>query len=189
VHDDYPEGTLHSIATPGIRWMWQDARTGMALDQTTYDIILSAPLYLRQAGSSLLLSREYLRLAKSRLAPDGVLAVYSDEGSPAQTRLIQRTLAELFSHRVTWFDGLITVASDRPITLDLQAMAQRLTLPDRLYREAAGLDSSMRATGGLFQLFDAERNVENQADRVVTDDHPLIEYPALADLWVGFRGR
>jgi spermidine synthase len=184
---DFPEETLHATTTPGVHWRWRDGRTGLALNLATYDIILSAPLYLRQAGSSLLLSREYLRLVKSRLAPDGVLAVYSNEGSPAQTRMIQRTLAELFRHRVTWNDGLLTVASDQPIMKDRQRMAERLNLPDRLYREAAQLDESMRPSGGLFQGFDGERHVGVQADRVVTDDQPLIEYPELADRWVGTR--
>jgi spermidine synthase len=184
---DFPEETLHAAISSEVRWRWRDGRTGLALNPKTYDLILSAPLHLRQAGSSLLLSREYLRLAKSRLAPDGVLAVYSNEGSPAQARLIQRTLAELFAYRVTWNDGLLTVASDRPITSDRQRMAERLKLPDRLYREAAQLDQSMQSSGGLFHGFDGERYVQVQADRVVTDDQPLIEYPGLADRWVGRR--
>lgn len=181
---DYPAQTLHALASPAIRWIWQDARTGMALDPTQYDIILSAPLYLRQAGSSLLLSREYLRLVKSRLAPGGVLAVYSNEGSPAQTRLVQSTLAELFAYRVTWNDGVVTVASDHPMTLTRRELHQRLQLPDRLYREGAELDASLRGEGGLFGWYDGEAYAEDLADRVITDDQPLIEYPDLAERWV-----
>ena len=68
-------------------------------------------------------------------------------------------------------------------------MAERLKLPDRLYREAAQLDASMQASGGIFQGFDGQRYVGVQADRVVTDDQPLIEYPELANRWVGVRAR
>lgn len=184
VLEDYPEQTLNSAKSPAIRWIWQDARTGMALDPTRYDIILSAPLYLRQAGASLLLSREYLRLVKSRLAPDGVLAVYSNEGSPAQTRLVQSTLAELFAYRVTWNDGVVTVASDHPMTLTRRQLHHRLQRPDRLYREAAALDASLADAGGLFGWYDGEAYAEDVADRVITDDQPLIEYPELAERWV-----
>ncbi|MEQ1501082.1 MAG: hypothetical protein ABMB14_02580, partial [Myxococcota bacterium] len=181
---DYPDETLHAATTPTVRWIWQDARTGMALDPTTYDVILSAPLYLRQAGSSLLLSKEYLRLAKSRLNPGGVLAVYSNEGSPAQTRLVQRTIAALFQYRVTWYDGLVTVASDRPLALDRGALAVALARPDPLFREARDLDASL-VPAGLFGWYDGDGYTTALADREITDDQPLVEYPELAELWVG----
>jgi spermidine synthase len=183
---DYPEESLNAATTPNVHWTWGDARTGMALNPQTYDIILSAPLYLRQAGSSLLLSREYLRLAKSRLRPDGILAVYSNEGSPAQTRLIQSTLASLFPYRVTWYDGLLTLASDQPIRITEDRLRERLAKPDRLYREAAALDVSLQSHGGLWAWYDGDRYAQALADRVVTDDQPLVEYPELADAWVGY---
>jgi spermidine synthase len=182
---DHPAESLHATELPLVDWRWLDARTGMALDETRYDIILSAPLYLRQAGSSLLLSREYLRLVKSRLAPGGVLAVYSNEGAPAQTRLVQSTLAELFAYRVTWYDGLVTIVSDEPIGDMKERLAERLHRPDRLYREAALLDRTLQDEGGLQSWFDGEVYSRELADRVVTDDQPLIEYPELAERWVG----
>lgn len=183
---DYPEGCLEGY-NAGVEWRWQDARTGLALDPGQYDVILSAPLYLRQAGSSLLLSREYLRLLKSRLAPGGTVAVYSNEGSPAQTRLVQATLAELFTHRVTWFDGLVTVAADHPIDLTEEEFRARLQLPDRLYSEARWLDGQMQRKGGLWSWYDGDAVSSELADQVITDDHPLVEYPDLADTWVGVR--
>jgi spermidine synthase len=186
---DYPEQTLHASDAPNVRWIWQDARTGLALDETRYDVILSAPLYLRQAGSSLLLSREYLRLVKSRLRPGGVLAVYSNEGSPAQVRLVQRTLSELFAHRVTWYDGIVTVASDSEITVPAEALAAFLARPDRLAAEARRLDAELRAEGGdgLYGLYEGERYTGVVGDQVITDDQPLVEYPELAERWVGVR--
>jgi spermidine synthase len=183
---DYPEGCLRAY-NADVEWRWQDARTGLALDPGQYDVILSAPLYLRQAGSSLLLSREYLRLLKSRLAPGGTVAVYSNEGSPAQTRLVQATLAELFAYRVTWYDGLVTVAADHPIELTEEEFRARLQLPDRLYAEARLLDGEMKRKGGLWRWYDGDAVSSELADQVITDDHPLVEYPDLADAWVGVR--
>ena len=182
---DYPEETHHVLANPIMRWMWQDARTGLALDATTYDIILSAPLYLRQAGSSLLLSKEYLALAKSRLAPGGVLAVYSNEDAAAQSRLVQRTIAEVFDYRVTWYEGLVTIASDHPIAITEERFRERLALPDRLYQQAVGFDRSLSAEGGLRVWYDGDRFATELADRPITDDQPLVEYPELAERWVG----
>ena len=37
---------LGALRHPQLRWIWQDARTGLALNTTQYDIILSAPLLL-----------------------------------------------------------------------------------------------------------------------------------------------
>jgi hypothetical protein len=96
-------------------------------------------------------------------------------------------LADVFAYRITWAEGLLTVASDRPIVVERDRMLERLKLPDRLYQEAAGLDTSLKESGGLLQLFDGDRHVGLQADRVITDDQPLIEYPLLADQWVGYR--
>lgn len=185
VLQDHPERTLNALTSPDIAWRWQDARTGMALDEKRYDVILSAPLYLRQAGSSLLLSREYLRLLKSRLREGGVVAVYSNEGSDAQTRLVQRTLSELFAYRVTWFDGLVTVASDSPIEVTEERLERRLKRPDRLYQEARLLDAQLSDEGGLWGWYDGDATARVLADRPITDDQPLVEYPELAERWVG----
>jgi spermidine synthase len=190
VHRDYPEGTLRAFNDPArVDWRWQDARTGLALDPTVYDVILSAPLYLRQAGSSQLLSREYLRLLKSRLAPDGVAVVYSNEYNPSQARLVQATLAEAFAHRATWHDGLITVCSNRPIALTKKALRDRLSRPDRLFAEAKSLDAKMRDRGGLWSWYEGEKRVHDLADRVITDDQPLLEYQELAERLVGTAPR
>jgi spermidine synthase len=180
---DYPDGTLHSAERDNIHWRWSDARTGLALDDTTYDIILSAPLQLKQAGSSLLLSTEYLRLVKSRLAPGGVLAIYSFEGEPEQAWLIQRTIAEHFKHRVSWARGTVTIASDQPIELTQHAFDLAIARPDKLFGEMRALDGRLRAEGapaGLFGWYDGETAFPVMADQLITDDWPLVEYPAIA---------
>jgi len=185
VLEDQPDMTLDALEHPSLRWIWRDARTGLALDETRYDIILSAPLHLRQAGSSQLLSREYLRLVRSRLKPGGVLAVYSHEGNEAQARLVQATLAEAFAHRTTWLDGLITVASDRPIRITPQLLAARLARKDLLYRQMREMHARLKEEGGLISLWDAAEARTDTGDRVITDDWPLLEYPEVARELVG----
>jgi len=178
----HPVGTLHSLDAPGVRWIWGDARTGLALDESRYDLILSAPLHLRAAGSSLLLSDEYLALAKSRLNPGGVLAVYANEGVEAQSLLVQRTLAEHFAHRVTWSDGLVTVASDAPFTLTEDRLRARMEAGDRFAEELWAFEVALRAEGGggVWSLYEGAARAGLVADRPITDDHPLLEHPARA---------
>jgi hypothetical protein len=144
---------------------------------------LSAPLHLRAAGSSLLLSDEYLRLVKSRLEPDGVLVVYANEGNPAQALLVQRTLAEHFLHRVTWNEGMITVASDQPLDLSAEALDARMAGDDRFAAELRTFDRWLREAGepgGLYDLYEGTRRADIVADHLITDDHPLLEYPEVA---------
>ncbi len=186
VLEDRPQQTLHALLHPSLRWIWQDARTGLALDETVYDIILSAPLHLRQAGSSLLLSREYLRLVKSRLAEDGVLAVYSNEGPGAQSLLVQATLAEAFPFRTTWYDGVVTIASRKPITITPELLEARMSRDDLLYRQMRALDEELllEGEGGFLSMWDDSDHTQQVADRVIVDDWPLVEYPEVANALV-----
>ena len=55
VMEHYPARTLHVLDNPRINSTWQDARSGLALNPKRYDIIVSAPLHLRQAGRSIFL--------------------------------------------------------------------------------------------------------------------------------------
>jgi spermidine synthase len=184
---DYPDATLHATDRPRIQWIWRDARTGMALDETRYDVILSAPLHLRQAGSSGLLSTEYLRLLKSRLAPDGVVAVYSNEGSDVQTALIRTTVAQHFRHQVSWYDGVVTLASDRPIEVDAATVRRFMDRDDRLAKELRRLDARLRREGwddGVYSWYDGPVTGP-WASEVISDDRPLVEYPELAEGRVG----
>ncbi len=184
---DLPEQTLGALYHERLRWIWQDARTGLALDETRYDIILSAPLHLRQAGSSLLLSREYLRLVKSRLAEGGVVAVYSNEGPGAQTLLVQATLAEAFEYRTSWYDGIVTVASDQPIEITPALLETRMGRPDLLYRQMKALDRALSETGGVYALWDGDTHTRVVGDQVIVDDWPLVEHPKVASQLVRKR--
>lgn len=187
---DYPEQTLGALGHPQLRWIWRDARTGLALDATRYDIILSAPLHLKQAGSSLLLSQEYLRLVKSRLKEDGVVAVYSNEGVDAQNALVQKTVASAFAHTTTWHDGLVTVASDHPIHITEADVAARMAADGELFEQMRLLDGYERSQGraGLVGLWDGPSPAP-QAAVAITDDWPLIEYPEVAERVVGAQGK
>ena len=183
-----PAETLHSLENPDIHWMWRDARSGLALNEKKYDLILSAPLLLRAAGSSTLLSLEYLDLVKSRLVPGGVVVVYANEGWYEQYLLIQRTLAERFKYRVTWKDGLVTVCSDEPIRMRRRWFNRRMAAGDRFADELRIADRVARADGyveGFWGVYGADEGVEWVADRPITDDDPLLEYPQIAEVDVG----
>ncbi|MCM2313964.1 MAG: fused MFS/spermidine synthase [Thermoanaerobaculia bacterium] len=177
----FPRGTLRTAEHPRIRIYWRDARTGMALNPKKYDVIVSAPLHLSQAGSSQLLSKEYLTLARQRLKPGGVFALHSHEGELSQALIIQRTVRSVFPHSRTVLGGRITVASDSPIQFSEESIAARLRLSDPFHQEVAAYERRLEASGKALHLFlDPETDIR-LGPLLITDDQPVLEYPAVLD--------
>ncbi len=183
---DYPEGTLHVADDPRIELRWQDGRSGLALDLARYDLITQQPLWLEQAGSSILLSVEYLELVRSRLEDDGVFCVYSNSrGNAAQGLLVRETIRAVFPHCVSFLDGYLVVASRAPIRLDAAKLERLLVRPGRLWDEVRRTDERLRKSGKrhhrFLDLLDTPDELPwSGAGRVISDDHPLVEYPGVA---------
>ena len=113
---EFPEGTLNVAENSKINLIWQDGRSGLALNDKTYDIITQQPLYLKQAGSSILLSREYMELVRKRLRPEGIYCVYSNsQGNDRQAMLVRRTVAAVFPYHESLQNGYALIASNDPI--------------------------------------------------------------------------
>jgi spermidine synthase len=171
VYRDFPNETLQVATDPKISLHWQDGRSGLALRSVDYDLITSAPLVLRQAGSSILLSREYFALVRRRLRPGGVFAVYANAfGNQAQGLAVRQTLAGVFPAVESFGDGYLLLASDEPIHMDLALLED----PDCLDRFCAEL----RQVGAdvLAAMLDRPRLAWTGAVPIL-DDHPIVEYP------------
>ena len=175
---DYEAETLGVGRNERIRISWMDARSGMALNKKRYDIIVSAPLYLRQAGSSTLLSREYFELLERRLKPGGVVAIYAHEGAPAQSMLVRRTVASVFDYQQTFDQQIVLIASNDPIQANPKSLA-RLENSSGLLAAQVRNHGATRPGGPRTPLLD---RVDRPSAPVttgrflITDDHPLVEY-------------
>jgi len=189
VLEDYEKLTLAVARNPKINIFWTDARSGMALNPKRYDIIVSAPLYLRQAGSSILLSKEYFELLKSRLKPGGVVAVYSHEGPPQQSMLVRRTVGNVFKHLQTFDDHVILTASDSPIDITAEKFRQLLQRTDPFYRQLKQFERRRRKQKekGIWARIDRPSAPVEPGRYLITDDHPLVEYPDAAARLVDMR--
>lgn len=184
VLEDHPRASLGVDRHPRIDLRWQDARTGLALDTTRFDLIVSAPLLLRQAGSSLLLSTEYFELLSSRLEDDGVLAVYAHEGVPSQTLTVYQTLRAVFPHVVRLDDGRIAVASRSPISIDRARIQSRLSIRNPFFNEVGRLVAARRKAGKpLLPTLRSQVAVPIDDWPLITNDHPLAEYSWAIDYW------
>lgn len=177
---DYPEGTLHVGTNPKIALFWQDGRTGLTLSEKRYDIISQEPLYLKQAGSSVLLSREYMQLVRTRLKPGGIYSVYSNAmGHWGQALVVRQTAAGVFRYGESFGHGYLLLMSDSPIDFSRESIERALLAADagdQLVQEVRGFGIERVAA-----FLDRPRLLWEGSPVIVTDDHPIVEYPQLAD--------
>lgn len=172
----YPAKTLTSSDLKKIAIYWEDARGGLIRREKKYDIITQSPLYLSQSGSSLLLSREYFELIRSRLKEGGIVGIYSNApGSHDQALLVRKTVSEVFRYYESFADGYFILASDSPIRIDRAHFEAKLHEGDPIVDDVRilGLD-------WLVQRVDRPRLNWTSSPYVITDDHPLVEYPKIA---------
>ena len=171
----YPEGTLHLADNPKIHLIWQDARSGLSLNATKYDVIQAQPLYLKQAGSALLNSVEFYHLVSHRLKPGGVFCLYSN-GTPEQAFAIRQTAARVFPYRESFFNGYLLILSNDPFEITEETLAKKLNLDDPLWEEIRGWKETQDASA-ILRMLDRPQIPWGDGRLVNTDDHPIVEYP------------
>ncbi len=111
------------LSDPRLTLIVNDARGALALTDKRYDLILSQPSHPWTAAASSLYTREFFELARSRLAPGGVLVqwmgvMFIDE---ELLRTLIATLSSVFENvRVYWPvpSAVILLASDAPLDAD-----------------------------------------------------------------------
>jgi len=175
---DYPSGTLWVGTNSKVHITWGDGRTGLALSDKKYDLITQQPLYLKQAGSSLFLSREYMALARKHLKPGGVLCLYCNSGEhKGQALVVRKTATTVFPYGESFGRGYMLILSDRPIdypTPESFEMVLRTFGPDDI------VGQELRKVN-LPPYHDVPRLDWEESPVIVTDDHPIVEYPDVAD--------
>lgn len=174
----FATGTLHINTNPKVEIIYQDARSGLSLDKLKYPLITQQPLYLRQAGSSNLLSEEYLKTVSERMTDDGVLLVYANSlGCEAQKLVIHKTLKKVFPYCVSFLDRYAYVVSKSPITFNRESIEKKLSVEnDDLVNE---IKSAMTVDDILNMKDTADFTDWQNCQYTVTDDCPILEYPEI----------
>jgi spermidine synthase len=184
VIDSYPEYTLKPSELQKIHVYWEDARSGLIRRDKKYDIITQSPLYLKQTGSSLLLSREYFELLKSRLKEGGIAGIYcNSQGNQEQALLVRKTVSEVFEYYESFANGYFILASDRPIRIDKARFEAKLVEGDPIAEDVRILGIDFILAG-----IDRPRLDWTSSPYVITDDHPLVEHPEMVR-WLFGRQR
>lgn len=181
-HADGPE----RLRSPLARVVIDDGRRFLERSPGQYDVItIDPPPPVEAVGSSLLYSREFYRVARKRLRPDGILQQWLPGGEPVIITGVARALAEAFPHVRAYRSlkrwGFHFLASAQPIpTRSGAELARRLppaAVADLLewgpYRDAAEqFDAVVRHEVPMAALL-------VPGVPAIEDDRPLNEYFAV----------
>jgi len=179
-----------ALDDPRLEIVFQDGRNFLKTTPRRFDVITSDPIYPWNAGSGYLYTTEYYQLAAERLTDGGVMCQWwpASDLSNDDFRALVRTFATAFPHTTLWqttYD-VILIGSNRPIRVDLDALARRLAEP-RVARQLGrvGLDSPLPFLAE-FALDDAGVRSYAEGAPLNTDDNLYLEF--WSPLAIGSRG-
>jgi len=127
------------LSDPRVEVVYDDARHYVLTTREKFDIVTSDPIHPWVRGSASLYSREYFRLVKRVLNPGGVVSqwvpVYQASEDAVKSEIA--TFFSVFPNGTVWaginqgngFD-LVMLGGDAPLSIDLQALADRARTPD-----------------------------------------------------------
>ena len=174
------------LARPNVRVVIDDARSALQLDRTRYDLIVSEPSNPWVAGVATLYTPEFFRIARARLADDGVFCQWIQLYQlplPIVAGIV-RNLRDVFPHVHVWFGGtadLVVLASPRPLAYDRQWLAQLLG-PDgslrALSREWLSVESPDQYFGRQLLGDSGTAGLVRRASFHHSDDRPRLEFVA-----------
>lgn len=174
---------------PRARLRREDGRQLLLCARAPYDAIIvdvSPPVF--SAGAVNLYSVEFLALARRRLAPGGVLALWVPAPClPSAFWSVTRAVLESFPAVAAWSHpragGVLLLASERPLSLDERALARRVDaagLGGHAWLKRPGLLGPGRVVRG------ENLRARALAYPAVSDDRPVTEFP-LFELLAGAR--
>lgn len=171
---------------PHVTVVVDDARSALQLSRERYDLIVSEPSNPWLAGIATLYTPEFFRIARSRLADDGVFGQWVQLYQlplPVVAGIVQN-MQTVFPHVQVWFGGsadVVVLGSPQPIRIDpawldrLLGPGSKLEAPGREWlglREPGDiLGHYVLGAAGLPQLL-------QHVSLIHRDDHPQLEYVA-----------
>ncbi len=174
-----------------------DGRNHLLRDRGGYDVVIvdpSPPLFA--AGTANLYNRDFFRLARCRLRPGGLLAVWLLSTPRTEFEMVMKSFLEVWPHVSVWrttagLRGVLMLGSESPIPADRRRVAARLRLPE-VRRDMLELDREFEREDAFWRLYrgTGEWYRERLAGvRSVTDDFPWIEYPYFRSWSPAYRQR
>jgi spermidine synthase len=171
--------------SPRARIVIDDGRRFLERSPGLYDLItVDPPPPVEAAGSSLLNSREFFALARSRLKPQGILHHWFPTGETLILAAMARSMKETFPHvrvfrsHLGW--GYHFLSSDHPIP-PATAEALAAKLPPAAAVDLVEWEPTVTPVGRFGIVLGREVSIDRLITRVrgvqpLLDDHPVNEY-------------
>lgn len=174
---------------PKVQVLIGDGRNFMTQADSRYDVIVSEPSNPWITGVSNLFTIDYWKLAKSRLAEDGVFCQWAQlyELSQPNIKTLLRSFISVFPHTYVFAaehlsSDVILVATRQPLPLDLHRLRRNFALPGlRAELHRAQIDSPEEILADLLLTPD-EIPAFTIGAVINTDDNARIEFAAPRDL-------
>ncbi len=174
---------------PKVRVLIGDGRNFMTQSDSRYDVIVSEPSNPWITGVSNLFTIDYWKLAKSRLAEDGVFCQWAQlyELSQPNIKTLLRSFVSVFPHTYIFAaehlsSDVILVATRKPLPLDLLRLRRNFDNPVlRAELHRAQVDSPEEILADLLLTPD-EIPAFTVGAVINTDDNARIEFAAPRDL-------
>ena len=170
------------LADPRVRVIVDDGRHHLLVRPQRYDVITAEPPPPNHAGVVNLYSREFYRLARSRLTPGGVITQWLPvfELSDGEVRaMIAAFVAEL-EHTALLYgyrEHLILIGSPSPLAIDAARARRAGDDPGVVHNlQTSGIGDVDDVIASVVAT-DAQLRREARGAEPVTDDLPSIQYP------------
>jgi spermidine synthase len=127
---------------PRVEVVFDDARHFLATTREKFDVITSDPIHPWVRGNSILFSREYYDIVKSRLEPGGIATQWVPlyETSELAIKIQMRTFMDAFPHGTVWNTAssgrgydVVLVSGSEPLRLDVSFIQSRMENNPRLW--------------------------------------------------------
>ncbi len=177
------QGNFNAAGDPALQIRLRDGRRELLRSDEQYDVITLEPPPPSAIGVVNLYSRDFYRLARRRLQPDGILAQWwpLPTQNVEDSRALVRAFLDVFPHATLWTTELhemLLVGSADPIELNAERVARRFAFAPVT---TALAEVGIRTPDTLLATWITDRTgLERFAANAeaVTDDRPSIEYAA-----------
>lgn len=184
------------LANPRLHTVVNDGRNFLLLSPKRYDVItVDPPPPIWSAGTVNLYAREFMLLARSRLAPGGVFCLWFPGGTEQEVKSLIRTFHGVFPDGTVWSGphrwGYYLIGTLQPLDLERFRERAKLSYADpTILRDLTEFDDPVNGPDKLESLLiwrAEELDTLTRGAPLITDDFPFTEFPLWRYLRHGSR--
>lgn len=178
----FAQDNNHALEDKRVNVIVDDGRHFLAHTPKKYDLIIIAPSYSWVSGTANIFTQEFYKLARERLAPEGLFVAWFHLYSitPVDIKRYIKTFNSVFPETSLWLASsnfeLIVMGSEKPLTVDYASIQQKLKYQKLAFELARITRPVPESIIGLY-LMAGKAVAEYAADAEInTDNHPVMEF-------------